>query len=238
MNKLTSWKQLKVNQYLDVISLNPQDYKDTIDFRCDVISILYDLPIEEIERLSIDELFSLEDLPFLKTLPKTFNQEVGEFKLIDFKTITLGQFIDIEHYISDLQNTPLVLSILYRRSKLNEWNVLKFEPYEYDLHERKEFFNNCFMSECFGAVQSYIEFHDMIMASYKELFFINEVEDEDEMTPEVREEIEQEKKLLKFSWERLLYNLSNEDITKFKDVLNLPVIFVFNHLSMKKGGVI
>jgi hypothetical protein len=36
----------------------------------------------------------------------------------------------------------------------------------------------------------------------------------------------------KWSWEKLLYDLSNQDLTKIDAVTDLNLIFVFNMLSM------
>jgi hypothetical protein len=56
---------------------------------------------------------------------------------------------------------------------------------------------------------------------------------EDDLTDEEKEEIKKEDNLNKWSWEKTLYILANEDITKIDDVLNMNLIFAFNMLSMK-----
>lgn len=240
MNKLTSWKQVKIRQYLDIISLNPEEYKSHLEFRCDYISILYDCDVEEIEKLSITELFELENLSWIKQLPTNYEKEILDFKLIDFHNIKLGEFIDVEHYISDLQNIPILLAILYHRFKYSEFNVLELEPYVYNPKDRVEIFEELSMYDCFGVIKAYISFHDMIMENYKELFYSepSDEDEEEEMTEEVRKEIEEENKQKKFSWEKLIYTISNDDITKFDKVTDLNLILVLNYLSMKKGGII
>ncbi len=42
----------------------------------------------------------------------------------------------------------------------------------------------------------------------------------------------EEKVFTKWSWEKLLYDLANEDLTKIDAVTDLPLVFVFNMLSM------
>jgi hypothetical protein len=56
---------------------------------------------------------------------------------------------------------------------------------------------------------------------------------EDELTDEDKEEIKKEDQLNRWSWEKTLYILANEDITKIDDVLKMNLIFAFNMLSMK-----
>jgi hypothetical protein len=51
--------------------------------------------------------------------------------------------------------------------------------------------------------------------------------DEDDIKAE-----QQEKVFSKWSWEKLLYDLSNQDLTKIDAVTDLNLIFVFNMLSM------
>ena len=47
-------------------------------------------------------------------------------------------------------------------------------------------------------------------------------------------EREQSKKARKWGWESLLFDLTEGDITKVKAVGELPLIFVFNMLAMRK----
>jgi hypothetical protein len=60
--------------------------------------------------------------------------------------------------------------------------------------------------------------------------------------PEILEKLENDKKEIekeesinnKWGWEALLFKLSNNDITKIKDILNLELIFVFNMIGMQR----
>jgi hypothetical protein len=61
-----------------------------------------------------------------------------------------------------------------------------------------------------------------------------EMFDEEELV-ELKKEIEDEKSKAKFSWDSIIYNLSSGDITKMDAITNLPLIYVFNTLSMKKA---
>jgi hypothetical protein len=76
------------------------------------------------------------------------------------------------------------------------------------------------------------------MKTYANLFepeFEEETEEDiKDLTPEEKKEIQEEKKIKKWSWERLLYSICNEDLTKINQVSDLSLIFVFNMLSMKK----
>ena len=73
---------------------------------------------------------------------------------------------------------------------------------------------------------------------YKNLFGEAEEEltadDKATMEPEEIKEVEKEVKNNKWSWERMIYGLTDGDITKSEAVGALPLTYVFNMLGMKK----
>jgi hypothetical protein len=72
------------------------------------------------------------------------------------------------------------------------------------------------------------------MESYINLFQEPATDEiEDDLTDEEAEEVKKEDNLNKWSWEKTLYILANEDITRIDDVLKMNLIFAFNMLSMK-----
>jgi hypothetical protein len=87
----------------------------------------------------------------------------------------------------------------------------------------------------FGVVHEYLKFRDNFTKQYENLFAqqFDEDENTEELTPEEKKEVENEKKRSKFAWESLLYNLAGEDITKIDAITDLNLTFVFNMLSMK-----
>ena len=84
-------------------------------------------------------------------------------------------------------------------------------------------------------VHEYLKFRDNFTKQYENLFAqqFDEDENTEELTPEEKKEVENEKKRSKFAWESLLYNLAGEDITKIDAITDLNLTFVFNMLSMK-----
>jgi hypothetical protein len=55
------------------------------------------------------------------------------------------------------------------------------------------------------------------------------LEDADEIKEQKKEQEKQ-----KFAWESTIMTLCNDDLSKFNDILNMPVVLVFNILGMKK----
>lgn len=66
-----------------------------------------------------------------------------------------------------------------------------------------------------------------------------EIDDDNEpikerRTTEEAQRIAYEQRLKKWNWELLIHNLSNGEITKYKEILGMNYIFILNWLSMKK----
>ena len=92
------------------------------------------------------------------------------------------------------------------------------------------------ITQVYGIIGSFLEYKSNFENTYANLFK-PDLSDEpvEELDEETKKEIEEEERLDKFSWERLIYSLTDGDITKTDKVLSLPVVYVFNVLSMKKA---
>ena len=98
---------------------------------------------------------------------------------------------------------------------------------------RKDTFQDVSINEVFGAVNNYIAYSNDFKQRYENLFNpVIEQDEEVELDPEDLKAEAEEKVFTKWSWEKLLYDLANEDITKIDAVTDLPLVFVFNMLSM------
>jgi hypothetical protein len=202
----------------------------------EAVSILSDTDPEELEDLTPEELIDLaSEVSFIKREPSNKpKQAVKGFMLKPLDALTLGEFIDLEYYISQTtENFTLLLSILYKRWKRDDWGNLIFEPYVYKLNERTDLFNEVSINEVFGAVNNYVNYSNDFKKRYENLFnpVIEETETEELDEEDLKAEAE-EKVFTKWSWEKLLYDIANEDLTKIDAVTDLPLVFVFNMLSM------
>jgi hypothetical protein len=172
---------------------------------------------------------------FIKREPSNKpKQAMKGFMLKPLDALTLGEFIDLEYYVGQsVQNFTLLISILYKKTKQDEWGNTIFEPYTYNLDERTDLFNDVSINEVFGAVNSYVNYSNDFKQRYENLF--NPVIEEEEGVELDAEDLKaeaEEKVFTKWSWEKLLYDLSNQDLTKIDAVTDLNLIFVFNMLSM------
>lgn len=231
-----SWNEVTVNQWVELNSIDQNEFNSVFLHTLEGLSILSDTDPEELEDLTPEELIDLANqVSFIKREPSNKpKQAVKGFMLKPLDALTLGEFIDLEYYISqNVQNFTLLLSILYKRWKRDEWGNLIFEPYSYKLDERKDVFNEVSINEVFGAVNNYIAYSNDFKQRYENLFNpVIEKDEEVDLDPEDLKAEQEEKTFNKWSWEKLLYDIANEDLTKIDAVTELPLVFVFNMLSM------
>jgi len=235
VNLPRNWNEVTVNQWLELNTIDELEYNSVFLQTIEAISILSDTDPEELEDLDPEELINLaRKVSFIQREPSNKPKElVKGLKLKPLDRLTLGEFIDLEHYAMQfVQNFDILLSILYKRWKTDEWGNLIFEPYSYSLVSRKLLFHDVSINEVYGAVKNYIDYSNDFKKRYENLFnpVIEEEEtelDEDDIKAEAEEKV-----FTKWSWEKLLYDLSNQDLTKIDAVTDLNLIFVFNMLSM------
>lgn len=238
-----SWKEVKLWQYQELC--RSREIEGEFQKAIEQISILAETTSDDpmFDDLSVDELFGLiEMVKFLRVPPKGNIKEVEDMQCKSMNSLTLGEFIDLEHYFQDpINNLHLICAILFRRKREDDWGNTQLEPYSYSIQERSEIFLDAPLESIYGIVESYYSFRNTFMDNYSPLFENPdnyEIDNENELDPEeieeLKREIEEDKKKAKWSWESMIYNLSNGDITKFDAIFNTSLVLVFNTLSMKK----
>jgi hypothetical protein len=156
-----NWSNIKLSQYYDLISLDQNSYETKLDFQCDFLSIALDVPVEEIEDFDFSKISEYsKSLTFIATPPTIFNGVLG-YTIVPFTKIKLGEFIDLEYYLQQPESLPYILAILFKQTKVNEWNEVIFEPYKYSLENRKEFLNNQ-MANVWAVLNNYIPCHNNV----------------------------------------------------------------------------
>lgn len=233
-----SWNDILVDQYIELRELNLE--LPYFDLMLETISIVTDTDIDELEELSFTELIDIEKkLTWLTSEPsKNITKQIGNKKFIGFDNLTLGEFIDLNHYFSEnfVTNLPTICGILYRQQKTNEWNELITEPYEYDPRNRADLFTEVGIVQVYGIIGTFLEYKSNFEETYSTLFKPDlSDEDIDDLDEETKKDIEEEERLDTFSWERLIYTICQDFNTTPEQTLNMSVIFVFNMLSMKKA---
>ena len=234
------WSDISLEQFIEISDIEKS--LGSSHYNAEIISILTDVSIDEVDELDIDELTELvAQFKWSNTQPsKQYKHEVLGMKIKPLSKLCLFEYIDLDYYFNDnyLTNLDKICAILYRQSKVNEWGEVVLETYDYDIHLRADKFLDLPITEVYGIVNEFLKFRDNFLEVYKNLFGEAEdeltAEDKAAMDPDEIKEVEKEVKNNKWSWEHMIYGLTNGDITKSEAVGSLPLTYVFNMLGMKK----
>jgi hypothetical protein len=232
-----SWSDVSVEQYIELMQL---EYSDIFTMQIERIALFADIPIEDLDDYSIEEIKQLNNrIKWSYSEPShNYKTELNEYRLKPFNTLTLGEYIDIEHFLGQgvYDNLTKLFAIMYRKHKVDEWSNTKFEPYDYDIFERCDTFLPMPIESVYGVFKEWVSFKENIQSTYSNLLDTaisdEEVEQADE---EDKEDLQKEKQLQTMGWEFVLDNLTDNDITKMNAVLELPFILVMNTLSRRQS---
>lgn len=242
-----NWSDISVSQFQELVALSIDDFDNDYFFILEQLSILLNTSNDDelFDDLEFDELMDIMDLiKWIKDKPKNkFIKEIDKYYFKELEYMTLGEFIDLEHYFSMdyLQNIHIICAILFKQKKINEWDQIIYEPYEYDVIKRSELFLELSIDKIYGIIDLYLAYKDNLLDIYQNLFEdpnFDKIENAELLDAEelldIQNEIKEDKIKSKWNWESITYNLCNGDITKFNNTFNQPLILVLNVLSMKK----
>ena len=234
-----SWSEIDVFQYKEVRDL--YSIEEVFSREIEILATLADINSEDIEDLDIEEVtVMLADIKYINSEPsKNFKRQLNDYYYKPLDKLTIGEYIDLEFYFSKDYNKHIghIASILYRQKSTNEWGVTIYEPYAFSPRDRHELFDDYKINDIYGIIPEFISFRENFMDTYGNLFHDeSDSEDEDDKptTSQESKDLQLKKSEMKWGWERLIYSLCNEDLTKFEEVTNLPLIMTFNMLAMKK----
>ena len=208
------------------------------NYQIDVLSALTDSDISEFEDLDIDELTVLtEQIKWINSEPsKRYKNKLDKYVLKPFTKISLGEFIDLEHYFSNnyLDHFCHILALLYRRTSKNVYGDDISEPYNYSPSDRLDWFLDYPITDVYGLIPEYLKYRENFTNTYTNLL-VDVVPDDEvlEDADEIKEQKREQEKQ-KFAWESTIMALCNDDLSKFNDILDMSAVLVFNILGMKK----
>jgi len=250
-----SWDEINVDKFLEIYNYKLEDFDSQNQYYQNLLSILSDVPIEQIADEmdyedfveEINDLFFITQTPFKFTKPYIDIDNELRLYLLPLDNLTIGEFIDLENFCKEsyMVNFKKILSILYRQ-QIKKGDRLfnpEYEPYGNYIFLRERLFNSVCINEVYGSIISYFKYRDNIYQVFEGLFNMNGNQEqvEEDLSDlsraerlEVQKEIEKEKKIALWGWDMLLYKLANNDPTKILEATNMPLIQALNVLSMKK----
>jgi hypothetical protein len=236
-----SWSDITLEQFIEISEIDK--LQGAYYYNSEMIAIICNESSEYIEDMDIDDLLNLvaQCKWSASQPPNKYKSELLGMKVKPFNKLCLYEYIDLDYYFTNnyITNLANICAILYRQTKLNEWGEEIIEPYEYDCTIRADKFLDLPITDVYGIINDFLKFRDNFLNTYKNLFNGEEPpelseEEKEELTPEELKEEEADKKDAKWSWERMVYGLCNNDLTKSDKVGGLPLTYVFNMLGMKK----
>lgn len=168
------------------------------------ISIYADIPEDQVGLFSQDEIYQIcKGLKFLNTNLRKHKSKIKPKK--DFKMLTVGEWVDIEGYISD--------GIFNHYYKLCDklCNITAKTS----------------IVEVYGIVNDFLVYRDGILKQYGNLFQIIDEENYDEA------ELVEVKQKNSWSWFGFLYNLVNGDFLKMHEAAEQNFIGALNYYSYR-----
>lgn len=241
-----NWHNISVEEWIDLEKLR-EDNLSFWTYQIERLSILCELDSDDdsFDDLDIDDInLLIKDASFLDTPPpKNYKTEIGDYKMINLNKITIGEWIDLDTYLTTdvLNNFTKLLAVIFRKWRVNDWGYIEYEPYVYDINTRSLDFDYIKIADVWG-LKDYIEnWRRNILNNYKSILLTDDgdslSDDEKEGLSEadvreIEEDLKKEKVKKDFSWVKFVYDLAGEDITKVKDVLNTGFILIMNTQMM------
>lgn len=211
------------------------------------VSVLNDLDTSEVQEWNDTKLFrEFEKIKHQLVISgdhsKTITIEGHVLEFVDFKTLALGQWIDLESMVSDdfNDNLPKIAASIYLKNSGGGMNSDNWETYGgANIPYRAKLIGELPAVDTLGACMKYLSFRENLFKSYDIFEEPLENVDTEELNNEELELYNQELKLreegAKNQWEKLLNALTHNDVTKFNDVLAMNLFLCLNQVTYLKS---
>ena len=136
--------EISLKQYQKFLKLQEKN-EDSYFLQCKMIEIFCNLDAKNVRMLKVGDANKVVDVlnnMFEKKpdLTRTFKIDGVEFGMIpDLDNISLGEYIDLDTYISDWQNMQIAMNVLYRPIKDKIGDKYTIVDYDVDAKEKLEF---------------------------------------------------------------------------------------------------
>ena len=136
--------EISLKQYQKFLKLQDSN-KDSYFLQCKMIEIFCNLDAKNVRMLKVGDANKVVDVlnnMFEKKpdLTRTFKIDGVEYGMIpDLDNISLGEYIDLDTYISDWQNMQIAMNVLYRPIKDKIGDKYTIVDYDVDAKEKLEF---------------------------------------------------------------------------------------------------
>lgn len=236
---------MKLKQLIEISTLDQDQFDTPTSYQVECVSIYLEEDPEVILDWTFERIKAKYDEIQLK-INSRVSKGPDEIKIskislypVPFKVLTLGAFIDLETYCSDIKYLANACAVLFRK-KLKGKNLEedKWEEYGDFLDIRTPYLLELDLNKLMPTYYAYLEWRGMVMQKYQGLFDSYQGEDDPDTDGISRAELEkikqEEARMKAFSWEKTILKIINGDATKFERALDIPIILALNILAAKK----
>jgi hypothetical protein len=201
-----TWQDVTVEEFIEILELQYDDLTPT-ERILESIAIITGEDYDDVYDDEIDQL--VKEYSWLHTNP-TSTDALPRYNLLDF-----GSIISLEQFVTEkppFQNIDKVCSLL-----------LQYD----DFGRGCDIVKGMDVPTPYAMVQGYLDYRKKLFENYDDLFTSDEEEGDDE--PDQQDQIQS-----RWAWTRIVWELTEGDITKANAVLALPHLMVLNWITMVK----
>ena len=192
---------------------------------------------DEWDAKSVMEKFNKEYSWTLSEIPRKKSSN----SIKPLKQLNLAEWIDLDKRIVEGDITG-VITMLLRECKTNEWGHIIYEPYSFNLNERREQTIGRKVPYVIGIWEDAVEYRNEVMEAYRNAFDTLEEdlteEEREGLTPteirDIEKDIQNDNRRKHFSWQKLLDEICGGDWSRIPNVLELNHLTVFNMIMMRR----
>lgn len=236
---------IKVRQYKEI---NSEQLEGVFEKMIHLVSVINDLDPLDVQGWKAKKVIEAYNVAQKKVrLSDRYKEQIeiggSELKLIGFSQLTLGQFINLEEYVNERfeQNISKIAATIYLMMSGGGMFDLEIEDYsKVNIEYRSELIDELPINSILGACKKYLSFRDTFFNSY-ELFsdpfegvVYSELSEEEQQ--EYDNEMKEREKQGSNQWLTMLNILSDNDMTKFDEILKRNLFLAFNQLSWLKSN--
>lgn len=236
---------LTLSQYQQ---LNSEHIEGVFEKMIHLVSVIDDIDLIDVEKWNSSKLIQSYNVAVKKAIiserhAKQIEIEGIKLDLIPSNQYTLGQFINLETYVNEgfEKNLDKISATLFLNIQGGGMTDEITEEYSLvNIDYRAELIGDIPVNQIYGACKKYLKFRENFFDSY-EIFSdpLSDVDpsklDEDELII-YNEEIKEREKQGSNQWLTILNILSNNDLTKFDQILKQNLFLTFNQLSWLKSN--
>lgn len=226
-----SYEEMTVQEWRSFCFIQPSEFEDIEKYEEDVMDAFFSQFGYDYDEMEIEDLIKFGWI-FKKIPNKEIPTEAGGIKFINYRDLTLADFIDLEsQYQKGTKGQINCLAVLLRKTMVNKWGVTVVEKRKYRFADRYDKIDEMKVSEFISKVHEVGKYIKEMIEKYSAIFEKSHDDDEPE---EIEGETHNEKMHKAFKWQKFVFFASDFDHTKQEKILKMNVNFLFNTLAMQK----